>query len=102
MAYLTKRYYTTVAIKYRLIQDRSMNDDRKFKKQLQILAQNLKRIRDDRGFTQEDMMNFGFERRYYQRLESGDVNPTLFTIFRLAQSLGVEPWSLLKRPRIKK
>ncbi|MFW7382323.1 MAG: helix-turn-helix domain-containing protein [Oligoflexus sp.] len=79
-----------------------MEDEKKFIKLQLIIAINLKKYREARGFTQEDMMDYGFERRYYQRLEAGEVNPTLHTLFRLAESLGIETWSLLKKPRIKK
>jgi transcriptional regulator with XRE-family HTH domain len=51
-----------------------------------------KRVRDFRlkaGLTQEDMMSHGFERRYYQRIESGTVNLSLKSLNKLAKAFRV-------------
>jgi len=56
---------------------------------LSIVAQNIKRCRIVAGLTQEDMRNRGFNYRFYQRLESGSTNATIFTLYRVASALGV-------------
>ena len=59
--------------------------DKGFSQLLTVFAKNLKKMRLDAGFTQEDMADKGFNVRHYQRLESGKSAPSLFTIYRLAK-----------------
>lgn len=56
---------------------------------LALVAQNIQRCRAVAGLTQEDMRGKGFNYRFYQRLESGTTNATLFTLHRVAMALGV-------------
>lgn len=51
---------------------------------------NLKKMRIKKGLTQEDMVEYGFNYRHYQRLESGTNPPSFSTLVRLAQIMGVE------------
>lgn len=37
----------------------------------------------------------GFSQQYLSELENGKRNPTIITVFEIAQALGVEPYSLL-------
>ncbi len=37
-----------------------------------------------KGLSQTDMVDYGFETRNYQRIESGNHSPSLFTLHRLA------------------
>lgn len=37
----------------------------------------------------------GFSQQYLSELENGKRNPTIITVFEIAQALGVEPHSLL-------
>lgn len=64
--------------------------DKKYDLLLQRVATNLKTIRVSRGLTQEEMTDFGFNYRHYQRLESGQHSITLHTLYRLAVALKVE------------
>ena len=54
------------------------------------IARNIRRLRADKGLTQEDMEEMGFGRRWYQRFETGKYIPTIPTLDRLARSLKVE------------
>ncbi len=57
----------------------------------------LKTIRNKAGQTQEGVsLNCDMSLRYYQYLEKGDNNPTMITLFRLADTLGCEPEKLIK------
>ncbi len=50
------------------------------------IAKNIKRLRKERGLTQEDMDDLGFGTRWYQRFESGSHIPTIPTLDRLARA----------------
>jgi transcriptional regulator with XRE-family HTH domain len=57
----------------------------------------LKTIRNKAGQTQEGVsLSCDMSLRYYQYLENGDNNPTMITLFRLADTLGCEPEKLIK------
>lgn len=62
-----------------------------------IVAQNLRRLRAERGLSQ-DALAFEAEmnRTYVGGVERGERNVSLDNIARLAKALGVEPWELLK------
>lgn len=62
------------------------NDYEKF---LKKLAGRIKELRLERGLTQEDMTQFGFNYRHYQKLESGTHSPSLETIFKLGKGFRV-------------
>ncbi|MCC7460626.1 MAG: helix-turn-helix transcriptional regulator [Proteobacteria bacterium] len=57
---------------------------------LQSLSANIKSLRAKKGWTQEQMTDFGFDYRHYQKLESGRYSPSLQTLFRLAQVFKVK------------
>lgn len=40
--------------------------------------------------TQDQMSDYGFNYRFYQRLESGVYSPNVKTLFRLAEAFGVD------------
>lgn len=61
--------------------------DRDFAKLMEKISQNIKRVRIKKGMTQEDMLSLGFERRWYQRIESGKYSVSLSTLHNLAKSL---------------
>lgn len=55
-----------------------------------LVGQNFARIRRERGLTQERVAELsGFSQQYLSGLESGRRNPTIITIYELAQVLGV-------------
>lgn len=61
------------------------------------LGQNMKRIRKDKQMTQGDICRkLGVDRAYISNVESGNKNPTLSTITKLAKALGVSVDELLK------
>ena len=61
------------------------------------LGDNLKKIRTKKGITQiEISKKLGVNRSFVSNLENGKTNPTLATITKLAQVLGVSTNELLK------
>lgn len=54
------------------------------------IATNIRRVREAKGLTQEDMMSLGFERRWFQRIESGTYSVSLPTLDRVARALKVD------------
>jgi len=54
------------------------------------VGKRISQLRQNRGLKQEDMCRFGFDYKYYQRMEYGQKNLTLKTINRLAEAFGVE------------
>lgn len=54
------------------------------------IAKNIRRIRKERGWTQEYMGELGFGPRWYQRLESGRHVPTIPTLDKLARAFKVD------------
>jgi transcriptional regulator with XRE-family HTH domain len=62
-----------------------------------ILAKNLRRLRNSTGLSQEELADrAGLHRTYVSSVERGERNITLRTIFVLAKALGVDPADLLK------
>lgn len=61
-----------------------------------LVGRNFKRIRLEKGLTQESLAEIsGFTQQYLSDLERGLRNPTVVTIFELAQALGVEHVALV-------
>jgi transcriptional regulator with XRE-family HTH domain len=61
---------------------------------------NLRRCRQQAALTQEKLAHLaGFHRNVVGLLERGEMSPTLRTVDRLAQALGVPPLDLLREPR---
>ena len=61
------------------------------------LGQNLKRIRAKKGMSQGDISRaLDVHRAYVSGIENGKRNPTLTTIQKLADALGVSVSELLK------
>lgn len=66
-----------------------------------LVGQNVKRIRQKKGLTQEQFAELsGFSQQYVSGLENGNRNPTVVTVYELACALGVSHMDLL-RPRKK-
>ena len=55
------------------------------KRLMRLVGQRVRQLRTERGLTQEAMGEFGFDSRYYQRIESGERNVTLKTLNKLAR-----------------
>lgn len=62
-----------------------------------LVGRNLARIRRARGLTQEQLQErSGFSQQYLSGLEQGRRNPTVVTVYELAQALGVSHLDLLQ------
>jgi transcriptional regulator with XRE-family HTH domain len=64
---------------------------------IERLAQNIKRIREEKHMSQGDICrDLGCDRSFISNLEAGKNNPTLITLERVASALGVTCAELLK------
>jgi transcriptional regulator with XRE-family HTH domain len=64
------------------------------------LGQNVRRIRLDRGLSQEELADeLGVHRTYMGGVERGERNLTLQSVERLAAGLGLDPLTLLAAPQ---
>ena len=64
-----------------------------------VLAQNLKRLRADRGMSQEDLADRAeIDRTYISSLERSVYAAGIDVVDRLAKALGVSASALLKAP----
>ncbi|MCA9835127.1 MAG: helix-turn-helix transcriptional regulator [Thermomicrobiales bacterium] len=62
----------------------------------QVFGRNLRRLRLERGYSQEDFAELlGVHRTYLGSVERGERNPTLRTVERFAGDLGVDAVRLL-------
>lgn len=71
--------------------------EKQYNKLLKRISQNIKKLRAKSGYTQEDMVSFGFEYRFYQRIESGKHSMSLHTLLRLAIIFKVDVVDLMKK-----
>lgn len=61
-----------------------------------LVGRNFRRMRLSRGLSQERVSELsGFTQQYISDLERGLRNPTVVTLFELAQALGVRPVDLI-------
>ncbi len=56
---------------------------------MQLVGRRVRQLRLARGLKQEDMCRFGFDYKYYQRIEYGQKNLSLKTLNRLAKAFGI-------------
>lgn len=62
-----------------------------------LVGQNFARLRQEKGLTQERVAELsGFSQQYISSLERGKRNPSIITIYELAQAMGVSHVDLLK------
>lgn len=62
-----------------------------------LIGDNVKRARIAAGMTQEELAErSGFSQQYISGVECGRRNPTIVTIYELAQALGVSHEALVK------
>ncbi|MEZ5735561.1 MAG: helix-turn-helix transcriptional regulator [Novosphingobium sp.] len=60
------------------------------------LGRNVRRLREERGWSQEDYADrAGIHRTYVSDIERGKRNPTVTVVEKLAKPLEVEPGRLL-------
>ena len=63
----------------------------KDKEYLQNFGANLKKIREDKGFTQAQLaIDSDLDISYISRIENGRISPSLIYITHLAEALGVD------------
>ena len=62
-----------------------------------LVGRNVREIRRARAMTQEELADrSGFSQQYISGLERGSRNPTIVSLFELAQALEVQPVDLLR------
>jgi transcriptional regulator with XRE-family HTH domain len=62
-----------------------------------LVGGNVRTIRQAKGMTQEQLAEqSGFSQQYISDLERGRRNPTVVTLYELAQALGSTPVDLIK------
>ena len=62
-----------------------------------VVGRNVRRARIEKGLTQEELAErAGTSQFYVSSLEAGRRNPTVVTVFELAQALGVDHLDLLR------
>ncbi|MHB0952015.1 MAG: helix-turn-helix domain-containing protein [Allorhizobium sp.] len=62
-----------------------------------LVGRNFARLRRDKGLTQEEVaLRSGFSQQYLSGLESGKRNPTIVTLYELAQALHVSHMDLVR------
>ncbi len=63
----------------------------------QIVGENVRRARLAAGLTQEELSErSGFSQQYVSGLERGKRNPTIVSLYELAQALGVSHVALVE------
>ncbi|KQT48155.1 transcriptional regulator [Devosia sp. Leaf420] len=56
-----------------------------------LVGRNFARLRREKGLTQEEIeRRSGYSQQYLSGLEQGKRNPTVITLYELAQALGVD------------
>lgn len=64
-----------------------------------LVGRNVKRVRQEKGLTQEQLAErSGFSQQYISGLEQGRRNPTIVTLYELADALGASYLDLLQPP----
>lgn len=62
-----------------------------------LVGRNFARLHQEKGLTQEDVeTRSGFSQQYISGLERGRRNPTVITLYELAQALGVSHEELVR------
>jgi transcriptional regulator with XRE-family HTH domain len=58
---------------------------------LKYLGANIKRTREEKGMTQQELASLcNFEKSNMSRLEAGNTNPTIYTLYKVALALKVD------------
>lgn len=62
-----------------------------------IVARNMRKLRAERGWSQEFLANeAGLNRTYLSAVERSEQNISIDNLYRVAEGFGVEAWTLLK------
>jgi transcriptional regulator with XRE-family HTH domain len=65
-----------------------------------VFAANLRRLRNAKGVSQDELAHeANVSRSYLSQLEKGTFYASLNVVGRLSEALGVEPAELLKKPQ---
>jgi transcriptional regulator with XRE-family HTH domain len=67
-------------------------DERQF---FRTFGQRVRKLRKAKGYTQEDMIGFGFSARHWQQIEAGRPI-TVRTLLRICDTLGVRAAELIE------
>lgn len=67
------------------------------KKTLQIrLGERVKQLREQKGLSQQELASMcDFEKSNMSRLEAGNTNPTIFTLYKICKALDITLGELL-------
>lgn len=79
-----------------------MSNEDEYSKLIQNIAENIKKHRKKCGFTQAQMIEFGFDVKNYQKLEYGKHQFSLHTVFRLSKAFECSIEDLINEPKIQK
>ena len=61
-----------------------------------LVGRNVKRVRQEKGLTQEQLAELsGFSQQYISGLEQGRRNPTVVSLYELATALGISHTELV-------
>jgi len=64
---------------------------------LKRLGHNIKTIRESKGISQQQLAaECNFEKSNMSRIEAGNTNPTIYTLNKIANAMGIEIKDLLK------
>ena len=66
-----------------------MKQSHSYEELLIKIAGNIKKYRKKNNLTQEDMTDYGFNYKYYQRVESGKYSMNLYTLYKLANIFNI-------------
>lgn len=69
-----------------------MIDERQF---FRALGTRIKKLRKTHGYTQEDMIGYGFSARHWQQIEAGRPI-TIRTLLRICETFGVRAANLIE------
>lgn len=65
-----------------------------------VMAINMRRLRHDRGLTQEELAaSSGLSTRYVGSIERAAVSASVSVLGRIADALGVDPCDLIRKAR---
>jgi transcriptional regulator with XRE-family HTH domain len=67
-------------------------DERQF---FRAFGQRVKKLRKSNGYTQEDMIGFGFSARHWQQIEAGRPI-TIRTLLRICDTFGIRAAQLIE------
>lgn len=70
--------------------------EKRYEQLAEVVTKNIREIRTKKKLTQEQMREHGFDYRYYQRIESGEVVPNLKTLVKLSMAFDVKIADLLE------